>query len=88
MFSKYRKELLQDCFEFLQLIGGANRLSEAGWDSEDIMDEEYMSDIEELRDKYLPDESTDYISEVEECLEVEELLYKFFDEELREIIMR
>ena len=80
---EYRAKLLRDCFNFMRLVGGAERLCEAGWRPEAAMNADYMEEIEELLLEWLPgDYENMCILKTDDCLEAENKLEKFFKEEL------
>ena len=88
MFKRHEK-LLEDAFAFKELVGGADRLSEAGWRSEEIMTTDYMEEIQDLLIEWLPEEGNNLcIMKIEDCLEAENMLHKFFKEEILEIMNR
>lgn len=89
MFNERHEKLLKDAFAFKELVGGAERLCEAGWRSEDAMDGDYMEQIEDFLLKWLPEEYENMcILKVDDCLEAEDKLTKFFKEEILEIMHR
>lgn len=86
MFER-NKKLLEDAFAFKELVGGADRLSDAGWRSQEIMDTNYMKQIEDLLMEWLPEQGENLcIIKIEDCLEAENMLHTFFKEEILEIM--
>lgn len=86
-------ELLNDAIAFFKLIGGADELAERGWKPEAIMDSNYMEAIEDLANKRLMGTTDGYddgacIMKIDECLEVEKDLTKYFRTEILEMINR
>ena len=82
--NKRNEELLDDTISFHRLVGGADSLCESGRDPDEIMDEFYMEEIEDLALKWVLDECC--IKSIDECLEVEKLLREFFKKEILEIM--
>lgn len=85
--SDYRKKVLNDAINFYKLIGGADELCNRWFKSRIAMDDTYIDEIEELLLTWLPDvyENT-CILKVDDCLEAEKALDKFFYEELAALL--
>ena len=82
--TNYKEKIIDDAFNFMRMIGGADRLSEAGWKTSSIMTSEYMEEMTELVNEYINENVC--ILKTEECLEYERELYSFFKNELLELM--
>lgn len=89
MFEERHENLLEDCFKFQQMIGGADTLEEKGFKLSEIMDTSYMEELQNLLIEWLPEESENLsIIKIDDCLKAEKLLSNFFKDEILEIMNR
>ena len=84
---EYCTKLVKDAFSFMRLIGGAEKLDEKGFRHTEIMDGDYMEEIEDFLIKWLPEEAENIvILKTDDCLEAEAKLTEFFTNEILEIM--
>lgn len=80
-------ELVEDIKNFHQLIGGANRLADCGFNLDEVMNIMYVLDIVELCKKYeiensITIENLFTTNNQEAILSAEEALADFFDKKM------
>ncbi|MBR3362633.1 MAG: hypothetical protein IKG40_01755 [Bacilli bacterium] len=77
-------EVITDIINYFKLIGGADELSDRGWETSAIMDDSYMESLEEFEKKYLSDEyENGAILKIDDALNVEKLLTNKFIEMMK-----
>ena len=85
--NNYEKNLLKDMIKFYKMVGGADALEEKGFRLSECMDDDYMEELQDLLIEWLPDIGNNLcIIKIDDCVEAEQALDKFFREEMSEIL--